>query len=288
MYAMNASLPVDARRPHASRWFTARVAACLLAASLVGCGESDSSSAEGGSTGTDSPASAGSSKPSRKERKTVDPETVGSIWGVVIGTGTPPERKKISMGSAPYCVTSNEAAGGVLDDRILVANGRVQNAFVWVKSGLEDYEFEASSDPVELDQKGCMYTPRVIGLQRGQEVLVANSDQVMHNVHTHPKRNRAQNIAQVAGAPPRELDFKKEEVMVRVTCDVHAWMTGWIGIVDHPFFAVTGSDGGYRFDGLPPGTYTLGIWTEKLGEKEITVVLKAQGDVAAGKTAFEL
>jgi hypothetical protein len=257
-------------------------------ASLTACGGSDeatggpSAPATGVSTTDTSPA------PATDELKTIDPATVGSVHGVVAATGTPPEQKPLSMSSEPYCVAAHKGTGGLLDDRIQVNNGRLQNAFVWVKSGLEDYDFKAPETPVELDQVGCMYKPRVVGVMPRQPVMVTNSDGVMHNVHSHPELNRQQNIAQIAGSAPRELEFKKPEVMVKVACDVHAWMSAWIGVVDNPFYAVTAADGTYRLEGLPPGEFTLGVWHEKLGEQEVTVVLDAGADIPASQVVFQL
>jgi len=288
MYAMSASLPVGAYTSHARSWIVARMLGCLLAAMLVACGGSDEPGEPAGTSAADGPVTSDSPKPVRKELKTIDPATVGTVHGVVGFEGTPPEQKPLSMRSAPYCVAAHKGTDGVLDDRIQVHDGRLQNAFVWVMSGLEDYKFKVGDKPVELDQKGCMYTPRVVGAQRGQEIIVANSDDTLHNVHTHPDKNRPQNIAQPAGSSPRELNLKRPEVMVRVSCDIHAWMTAWIGIVDNPFFAVTGADGSYRFEGLPPGEFTLGVWHERLGQQEVTVVLDADGDVAAREVVFKL
>lgn len=292
MYAMNASLPVGARGSYGPLPCILRAAGCVLVAALVACGGSDapdptSGSAPEAETGSETPAGSPSTT-ARKEPKTIDPATVGSVHGVVSATGTPPVQKPLPMSSEPFCVAAHQATGGLVDDRIQVNDGRLESAFVWVKSGLEDYEFDAPDTPVELDQVGCMYTPRVVGAMPGQPVVVVNSDAVMHNVHTHPDRNRPQNIAQIAGSAPRELEFKKPEVMVKVACDVHAWMSAWIGVVDNPFFAVSAADGTYSLDGLPPGEFTLGVWHEKLGEREVTVVLDAGANIAAGPVVFEL
>ncbi len=290
MNAMVGSLPALASPSHVLGRLgrqVLRASACVLAVGFVACSDSGASSDSGSSPSRAAQQGANSAPASkRKEHKTVDPATVGSLSGLVTTVGTPPTQKPLSMTSESFCVQSHLDSGGLVDTRISVTDGRLLNAFVWVKDGLDDYDFEASEDTFQFDQVGCMYTPRVAGIQKGQKVFVSNSDAVMHNVHTHPERNRPQNIAQPAGTPPRELNFRKDEVMVRIACDVHAWMSAWIGIVDHPFFAVTGPDGSYRFEGLPPGDYTLGVWHEKLGEQEVQVSLEANAEVTATDATF--
>ena len=287
MYAMSVSLPTDAYSSHAWSWIVTRMLSCLVALMLVACGGSDEPGDSTKMAGSEGASSADAGKPAPVELKSIDPAVVGAVHGVVGFAGTPPVQKPLSMRSAPYCVAAHKATDGILDDRIQIHDGRLQNAFVWVMSGLEGYKFKANSKPVELDQKGCMYEPRVVGAERGQEIIVMNSDDTLHNVHTHPDKNRPQNIAQPAGSSPRELDLKRAEVMVRVTCDIHPWMTAWIGVVDNPFFAVTGPDGTYRFDGLPPGEFTLGVWHERLGQQEVTVVLDAHGNVTVPEVVFK-
>jgi len=274
-------------RSGARRWSLAPLLAAPLAL-VVNCNCSDD---EPAASDTPDPAvaSAEPAPPERTELKTVDEKTAGNISGVVSATGTVPEPALIVMLGEAFCIqTHKDTGGGYLDNRILVQGGKLQNAFVWVKSGLEDYKFEKPTAPAALAQVDCLYTPRIIGIQLGQKVEVTNADPVLHNIHTKPERNRPTNLGQPANGPTMELRFRKEEVMVRVACDVHAWMSAWIGIVDHPYFAVTAEDGSYRLDGLPPGDYTLGVWHEQLGEKELTVQLEASGDVTAGEVVYQL
>jgi hypothetical protein len=264
----------------------------LLAAALLlptACGDDEPSpdDADADPVAADTNSSEPTSK--KAERKTLDAATVGSISGVVLATGTVPEPELIQMLGETFCIqTHKDAGGGYLDDRILVQGGKLQNAFVWVKSGLDGYDFEAPDAPVALAQIDCRYTPRILGVQRGQVVEVSSADPVLHNIHTHPENNRPKNIAQPENSPSVKLSFKREEVMLRVACDVHAWMSAWIGVVDHPYFAVTAADGSYRLAGLPPGDYTLGIWHEKLGQKELSVHLDAKDDVTSDEVVYQL
>ena len=239
---------------------------------------------------TDTSSGAATPKPATTKvgKVAIDPATVGSISGVVMASGTVPTPSLIKMVGDSFCIQSAPEDGGYLDDRLLVQDGKLENAFVWIKSGLEGYEISRGEGVVTLDQKDCLYAPRIAGVQLGQDVQVTTSDPVLHNIHTHPSRNRAQNTAQIPKGPPVDLIFKKPEVMVRVACDIHAWMSAWIGVVEHPYFAVTGADGSYSLEDVPPGTYTLGVWHETRGEQEVSVTVGDKADVTAGEVVYQL
>jgi plastocyanin len=148
-----------------------------------------------------------------------------------------------------------------------------------VKDGLDpEYAFETPTTPVVIDQKGCVYTPRVVGVRVGQPIEVVNSDPTLHNVHALPMVNQEFNQGQPVQYSKLSRTFTAPEVMVRFKCDVHSWMAAWVGVVAHPYFAVTGADGSFQLPNLPPGTYTLEAWHEKLGPKTAKVT------VAAGQT----
>jgi hypothetical protein len=147
--------------------------------------------------------------------------------------------------------------------------------FVWVKSGLEGKNFAPPTTPVTLDQKGCVYEPHVIGIQANQALSVTNSDPFTHNVHPLPKNNPEDNRSQTAGAAPAEFKFPRQEVMIAVKCNIHPWMRSYIAVVNHPFFAVSGADGSFSIQGLPPGTYTIEAVHESLGNKEAQVTVGA-------------
>lgn len=170
----------------------------------------------------------------------------------------------------------------VYDESITVdQGGGVANVFVYVQAGLEGKTFESPKEAVHLDQHGCMFAPRVIGIRAGQTLAVKNSDPVSHNIHPLPKNNRDWNEQQSPQTPDLERRFARLEVMIPVKCNVHAWMRSYIGVVDHPYFAVTGPDGGFEIKDLPPGTYTIAAWHEKLGE--LTQVSPAGGQTLVFK-----
>ena len=117
---------------------------------------------------------------------------------------------------------------------------------------------------------GCWFGPRVVGIRTGQPFRVTNSDPVTHNIHPRAVRNRDWNQSQAPEDPPLSRKFAVPEIMIPVKCNVHNWMRAWIGVVDHPYFAVTGADGGFVFRDVPPGTYTVAVWQESLGTQEQT------------------
>ena len=202
----------------------------------------------------------------------VDAATAGSISGTIHYVGKRPAPKPIDMSEDPACVAAHH--GKPFDESLVVSpKGDLANVFVYVKAGLEGKRFETPSMPVTIDQKGCWFTPRVLGIQTGQTLSVVNSDPVTHNIHPMAEINREWNHSQGAGDPPLARRFLKPEVMIRVKCNIHSWMHAFIGVVDNPYFAVSKEDGKYSIGNLPPGTYTIGVWQEGLGtqEQQVTV-----------------
>ena len=203
----------------------------------------------------------------------VDPVTAGSISGTIRYTGKRPRRTLIDMSEDPACVEAHRAKA--VDESLLVSsNGALANAFVYVKRGLEGKTFETPSTPVTIDQNGCWFRPRVLGIQTNQILQVTNSDPVTHNIHPMAQTNREWNHSQGAGDAPLVRKFIKPEIMIPVKCNIHHWMRAYIGVVDYPFFAVSKQDGSFTIAGLPPGRYTIGLWHESLGtqEQDVTVL----------------
>ena len=129
--------------------------------------------------------------------------------------------------------------------------------------------------PVVLDQQVCMFQPHVLAMQAGQPLVVKNSDPFLHNVHSQSTVNDVFNMAMpTANAGERADPQPKAPEIFKVKCDVHPWMTGWVAVFDHPYFAVTGDDGTFAVKGLPDGTYTLRAWHERYGTKDQTVTVK--------------
>jgi plastocyanin len=213
----------------------------------------------------------------------VDPSTAGVLAGRIRFTGKRPPRKLIDMSEDPACVAAHH--GKAYDESVVVnSNGTLANVFVYLKSGLEGKQFEAPSTPVTIDQKGCWFHPRVIGIQTGQTLKVINSDPVTHNIHPLAEINREWNHSQGEGDPPLARRFIKPEVMIRVKCNIHSWMHAFIGVLDHPYFAVTGSDGTFEIPNVPPGDYVLAAWQETLGTQEHKITVTPSGKIEANFT----
>ena len=155
--------------------------------------------------------------------------------------------------------------------RVAVNDGRLANVFVYVREGLTG-EYPASGDAPVLDQEGCEYHPHVFGVQAGQEFIVRNSDDLLHNINANPSVNRGFNMGQPTIMEGRRT-FSEPEIMIPVRCDAHGWMEAYIGVVDHPYFAVTGEDGSFQIENLPPGTYVLEAWHETLGTQTMNVTV---------------
>jgi plastocyanin len=151
-----------------------------------------------------------------------------------------------------------------------------------VKDGLGDRVFPVPASAVVLDQKGCRYAPHVLGIQVGQTLEILSSDNTLHNVHAMPQQNREFNMAhQLAGIKHTHV-FSTKEVMIPFKCDVHKWMNAFVGVLDHPFYAVTAGNGRFELKGLPPGTYTVEAWHEKLGTQTqmVTIGDKQTSDIS--------
>jgi plastocyanin len=213
----------------------------------------------------------------------VDPTTAGSVTGTIRYTGRKPARKLIDMSEDPACVEAHH--GKAYDESLVVGSkGSLANAFVYVEKGLEGKKFEVPATPVVIDQRGCWFRPRVIGIQTGQVLQVINSDPVTHNIHPMAHINREWNHSQGPGDAPLSRKFVKPEVMIRVKCNIHSWMHAFIGVLDHPYFAVSKDDGTFAIKNLPPGTYTIGVWQENLGTQERQVTVGPHQDAVANFT----
>jgi plastocyanin len=196
----------------------------------------------------------------------IDQATVGEITGKVGFEGTKPKLARIMMDFDPSCVKKH--SGPVYaEDHEVNSNGTLPNVFVYVKSGAEKYTFATPAEPVTLDQDGCMYKPHVLGIMVGQTFKVISSDATTHNVHAMPRDNAEWNLSQPPGAAPIEKTFARPEIMIPIMCNQHPWMKAYVGVVSNPFYAVTGDDGTFTIQGLPPGTYTIEAWSA-LGGRE--------------------
>ncbi|MFQ5568837.1 MAG: carboxypeptidase regulatory-like domain-containing protein [Rhodothermales bacterium] len=236
----------------------------------AGCGGGDQPTPQADDTSQDTP--------------TVSAEPVGtaSITGTIHFSGTPPERATITQDQE--CEELHDTA--VLAENVVVNdNSTVKYVFVYVKEGLGDYTFPTPTEPVVLDQEGCMYQPHVFGVHTGQTILIRNSDPLQHNIHALPDVNRGFNLSTPNEGDEREREFRQPEIMVRIKCDVHGWMSAYAGVLDHPYFSVTGDDGTFSIEGLPAGEYVIEAWHETYGTQTQTVTV---GDGEAASADFSL
>jgi plastocyanin len=215
----------------------------------------------------------------------VDPATAGSIKGTATFKGEPPKPGVHNISGDPKCAAMHSKP--LRKEDAVIKDGRIQNVFVYVKSGLEGAKFEVPSAPAVLDQEGCQYKPHVLGVMKGQALEIRNSDDLLHNVNGNAfKKNKGFNFGQDGKGKVNTVKFLLPEFGVPVKCDVHSWMASYIHVVAHPKFAVSGADGSFEIPGLPPGEYEVVAWHESFGEqsKKVTV---GEGAEAAVEFEFE-
>jgi hypothetical protein len=199
-----------------------------------------------------------------------------TITGTVKFTGKKPRMRPIDMaGADEKCAEAHGGKRQKPETVILNENGTLRNVFVWVKSGAEGWSFPMPEGDALLDQKGCMYTPHVQGMRKGQSLSIKTSDPTAHNVHGYAKVNRPFNRSQPADAANVTIKMRRDEASppMKVKCDIHPWMNAYVAVVDHPYFAVTGDDGAFTISNLPPGTYTIEAWHEKYDVMEQTITI---------------
>lgn len=198
------------------------------------------------------------------------PATAANISGKVTYEGEPPKRQAIKMDADPACAALHEKPVGTVDALVRPDTKEVIFAFVYLEG--EGLSGEAPAEHAKIDQTGCMYEPHVQGIMVGQTLDIVNSDPTMHNIHCLAEENREFNFGQPTPGTREEV-FRRPEIGVKFKCDVHPWMSAYIHVMEHPYFATTGSHGEWTIENVPAGTYKLKTWHEKFGEteQEITV-----------------
>jgi len=220
----------------------------------------------------------------------------GTVTGKVTYTGTAPEPKKIDTSADAACTAKSP---NLTTEEWVVKDGKLANTFVYIKEGtidgakkISEYTWPAPSTAATLDQNGCHYKPHVMGVVVKQDISITNSDPTTHNIHFTPKNNPDWNQSQPNGAAPLMHKLSVAEVLVPVKCNQHPWMKAYVGVLKHPFFAVSSEDGTFTIKGVPPGKYTVGAWheggtngTEKTMEVTVPAKGAATADFAFGGTA---
>jgi hypothetical protein len=193
-----------------------------------------------------------------------------SLVGVISFAGIPPEPRRFDMSADPICETVSPVGGR---EDVIVTDGKVANVFVYARTGdpLDAFQFDVSPEEVTLEHKGCNYVPHVLGIQTQQILKIVNSDPTIHNTHATPKLNPEWSQSQPPDAPSVEKRFFRSELFIPIKDNQHPWEKAYIGVLSHPFFAVSSRDGSYKIAGLPPGQYTIVAWHEKYGEQTADV-----------------
>ena len=201
----------------------------------------------------------------------------GEIVGKVKYAGTAPAPKKLE-------VTKDQAVCGKvehLEESLLVgADKGVKNVVVNLGDPKDGKKMTVPPKNPAIDQNGCRFVPRIQIIPAGASVDIINDDGILHNIHTWSKDNPSFNKAQPKFKKVMTEKFDKPEIF-RISCDVHSWMTGWLIIAGHPYYALSDNAGSFKIADVPAGTYTLEYWHEKLGKQTKQVTVPATGSVTA-------
>jgi len=197
----------------------------------------------------------------------------GVITGWVGYQGTPPKRRPINFGGEKACADLNKDKSPHDESLELNTNNTVKWAVVSIR-GKVPGEYQPPDKPVVMDQVGCVFVPHAAALMVGQDIEYRNSDPVTHNIRGTPKRNTVFNSVFAANLSSK-AKFETAEIGIPLKCDIHFWMSSYIHVFSHPFFAITGDDGSFVLSGVPPGSYTVQVWHETLKPQTQTVEVKA-------------
>ncbi len=193
--------------------------------------------------------------------------TLYSLKGVVNFEGVAPKNKTLTLPQA--CSTKN---GNNLSNEILINNGHIQNVLVQITKGHEALDKgNTPNTPIEIDQVGCLYNPRLSAARVGQEVIFINSDPTFHNVRSFSKENQNFNLSMPVKNQKISKRFTKPELFLETKCSIHPWMSAYIAVMDHPYYQITDANGNFEIKGLPSGTYTLEAWHEIFGKRILSI-----------------
>lgn len=310
------SLNADAYRPAKCPTFGMPFLMCGLAV-FVGCGGGDSEPSAPAASQSVAPAAAAPAEDAAEPAETeaapeaaaatadkpaepakaaakapVDPSATGSFSGTIVLVGDAPEL-------APLVAEGDEsakdkevcAAHAVPNQSLLVGEGNgIANVFVYLRRAPKGFKDEVPSEPVVLDQEGCVFIPHVALIRAGQKVVVKSSDPIQHNVHTFPNRNQGTNLLiKPSDQVGVELNYDRPETEpLQVKCDIHAWMASYHLVLDHPFMAVTDGNGRFQIDGLPAGDYEFRVWHEAGGVLEKGYQATVTGEDEPVKLEYKL
>ena len=202
---------------------------------------------------------------------TIDVRNGGTISGLITFTGQIPAIKEIKVNKDKKVCGNHKAKETLVVD----TNSKgIKNAVVYLKEIRTGKKWEITENSIAMDQKGCMFSPHVIVVPAGQKFNMLNNDGILHNVHTRSEINAEINKAQPKFLKRLKLSFEEPE-FIKVTCDVHNWMQGWIIVAEHPYYTITDDTGKFELNDVPAGSYTMEIWHESLGQQSKQVEVKA-------------
>lgn len=199
-----------------------------------------------------------------------------TLQGQVRVVGSVPPPAVLNMSADSYCQETHAGEKVLSEETVVDAEGMLANAFVYIRQGLEGRRYAPPTQPAVLNQVGCIYQPHVLGMMVNQPLNLASSDPTLHNIHALPKAqgNKEFNLGMSRPGVEVTKTFTKPEIMVKMKCDVHPWMSAYIGVVAHPFYAVSDSDGRFEIPRLPAGTYTVQVWHEVFGTLSRSITLE--------------
>ncbi len=204
---------------------------------------------------------------------TLQAVSAADIVGKITLKGTPPAEKELPLDA--NCGKLHPASKPTTRFYITDGKGGLADTFIYLKDGLTGKTIEVPAEAKVLDQKGCEYSPYVSGVQTKQKLAVKNSDELLHNVHATPAvaGNKESNQAQLPKSKDLVYSYDNQEILLRFKCDVHPWMFAYVGVVDHPYYAVSAKDGTFKIANVPAGEYTLEAFHRKGGKvtQKVTV-----------------
>jgi plastocyanin len=194
----------------------------------------------------------------------------GTLTGTVQFRGTRPPQAVLEISKDQNVCGKTEN----LNETLMVGEDLgIQNVVVSLSQIERGKAF--SGKDVSIDQRECRYRPHVLLVPAGSEVSILNNDGILHNIRTHSRKNPPLNKAQAKFKKRIKEVFPFPEV-IKITCDAHAWMTGWIVVMEHPYYAVTDSQGRFHIEHIPAGEYAVNVWHESLPEQTPRVTISAK------------
>jgi plastocyanin len=247
-----------------------------------GCARNETGGAAATSAATGSPdrptTPSPANEPSAHKRPAVldtikAPADSAVIAGWVSYQGPLPKPKAINFGPEKVCADLNRDKSPLYENLVVNSNGSLKWALVSIRDKVPGTH-QPPAEPVVVDQLGCIFVPHAVAAMAGQEIEYRNSDPVSHNIRGTAKKNTSFNTIFSSKMSTRSK-FDEPEFGIPLKCDIHFWMSGYVHVLPHPFFAITGDDGSFVLTGVPPGSYTLLAWHETLKTQTQKVTVKA-------------